>query len=79
MEKGVVQYRKSGLRIFYRIDGEQVVRVINKRSFSALEVGNDYTIHDSATDVDNTKECSEEEFTSAYREALERITKMNIV
>jgi hypothetical protein len=72
-----IEYRKSN-RVFYRIEGEQVTRVINRLNNSIIEVGKDYPLHDSATDPDSSRPSSEEEFNAAFKEALERITNFKI-
>lgn len=70
----MIHYRKSGSREFYRLDQENATttRVIHKRLSSKIEVASIFLI--GLDDIDHSQPSTEEEFTSAYKEALERIT-----
>lgn len=67
-------YRKSGSREFYKIDEETkiVTRVLNKQMFSRVDASVNRLIYEDAFD-DCTQQATEEEFNTAYKEAMERI------
>jgi hypothetical protein len=73
------EYRKAGLRTFYRIDGEEVVKVHNREKFSSAEVSvQNWIVLDTATDPQDTEPITEQEFLTQYNEALTRIKEMKI-
>jgi hypothetical protein len=76
----MVQYRKNKHgREFFKIDGDLIVKVLNKERFSGVEVVDNWLSKELATDPYYTVDCTEEEFTSAYKEAFDRIALMKIV
>jgi hypothetical protein len=75
----MTQFRKSGLRMFIRIDGDVVTSVLNREKSNAI------TIYDSAmmaegitNDSQQYPVCTEQEFKEAFNEALSRIQNMEI-
>lgn len=73
-------YRKAGKspRDVYKVDGDLVIRVLNKEKFSRIDVSDNRLIRSDALDEDSTKECTESEFNEQYQIALDRINKMRI-
>jgi len=74
----MISYRRNGLREFYRIEGDLVVRVVNKEKQSCVDICDSWLIRSVATDEYSTKECTEQEFNEAYSIALDRIKTMKI-
>jgi hypothetical protein len=68
-------YRKSGGREFYKVDESTgiVTRVWNKQSFSRIDISDNRLVLEDTMD-EGTTEITAEEFNTAYKEALERIT-----
>lgn len=71
-------FRKSK-REYFRIEEDTVTRVLNKELSSRIETIKSNLVRSDALDPDITKECSELEFTTAYKEAFDRISLMRIV
>lgn len=77
----MIEYRKhkSG-RQFARIEGDMVYRVLNMLEITEIrKVKNAFTAEEIMIDKDIYFPCTEQEFNTAYQEALERIQKMKIV
>ncbi|HYG03307.1 MAG TPA: hypothetical protein VD927_12735 [Chryseosolibacter sp.] len=75
----MIEYRKAGIRTFYRIDGDNVTRVINKSWKSTVDVGEiELVSSDVMTDAQTYKPCTEQDFKEQYNIALDRINKMKI-
>jgi hypothetical protein len=68
----MTEYRRNGLREFYKITGDIVIRVTNKDKFSRIDVSDNGLIREDARDS-LTKESTELEFNDQYNYALERI------
>lgn len=68
-------YRKSGSREFYKINevDEVVTRVWNKQYFSRIDISVNRLIISDCRDEESTQPSTEEEFNTAYKEALARI------
>ena len=71
-------YRKSGGsgRMFYKVDDQKglVTRVLNKQLHSSIEFSeNMLLVCDVLEDNTTLKSSTEEEFNTAYKEAMERI------
>lgn len=67
-------YRKKKDREFFRVDGETVTRVLNTFYGSTIEVTINHVVKCNATDLHDTKDCTELEFKDAYRTAFDRIS-----
>ncbi len=69
-------YRKSGSREFYKINevDEVVTRVWNKQYFSRIDISVNRLIISDCRDEESTQASTEEEFNTAYKEAMERIS-----
>ena len=76
----MIEYRKhkSG-RQFARIEGHQVTRVTNLLWKTDVMQANSSTISDYIMADEFYSPCPEQEFNSAYQEALERIKNMKIL
>lgn len=74
--KNMIEYRKSGTRDFMKIEGDIVVRVMNKEKFSRVDVSDNPIIRCDAKD--GTILCSKDEFVDAYNLAMERIQTLKI-
>jgi hypothetical protein len=74
----MTEYRKQGRRMFYKIQGEQVTRVLNREKTALIEHANHWVAFETATDPYDTEVCTEQEFKEAYEEALIRIQNMEI-
>lgn len=71
----MIHFRKSGLRMFIKVDGNIVLSVLNREKSSSI------TLYDSADmsesviiDTQKYPVCTEEEFTTAFKEALTNIS-----
>lgn len=65
-------YRKSGNRIFYKVEGGFVTKVIDKYMDAGIMVTRNTLILSEALDEDQIS--TKEEFNTAYKEAMERIS-----
>lgn len=77
----MIEYRKDAFvdREFFRLDGNSVVRVLNKLMQSRVDVvESSEIIRDLATDPNTTIPCTESEFNEAYKVAFNRIKEMKI-
>lgn len=72
-------YRKSGARLFFKVEGSIVTTVISKEKRAWIDK---YDSAMNAADIiaDNGfyQSCTEEEFNTAYKEAMERISSGKI-
>lgn len=73
----MAEYRKAGLRTYYRIRGTIVMRVINKMYQSEVLVCDNVVIFTEAGDAE-TEPITESEFTEQYNIAIERIKNMKV-
>lgn len=71
------QYRRAGHRTFYRINGEHVLRIVNKESISQVDAGNNIFIRFDAKES-NTVEITESEFKEQLDIAMKRINEGKI-
>ena len=69
-------YRKSGDRFFYKVEGGWVTRVTDRYMEVGLVVTRNTIILSEA--MDDSDPSTEEEFNTAYKEAMERITSGKI-
>jgi hypothetical protein len=74
-------YRKAkNAKVFYRIDGYDVVTITIKEKRITIDVVEDlWTVAMTATDVDTTKESSEAEFNEAHKLANPVCSMLKIV
>jgi hypothetical protein len=68
-------FRRSGLRQFVKVDGNIVLTVLNREKSSSLSLYDSAMMSESITiDTQKYPVCSEEEFTTAFKEALTNIS-----
>jgi hypothetical protein len=73
----MTEFKKKGNRMLFKIDHEgNVIRILNKEKLSVITVASNGFITEEARD--EAFPSTEEEFTSAYNLALERIKNMQI-
>jgi len=77
----MTHYRKNkNGRQLFMIKGNTVLQVLNKLTHTKLQIFEDADIaNDLFIDCEMYTDCTEEEFTSAYKEAFDRIALMKIV
>lgn len=73
----MTEFRKAGLRTYYRVSDKDIIMVRNMHSRSVVDVSNGNMVIECDA-LDRTEVITEEEFTQAYNEALERIKMMRV-
>jgi hypothetical protein len=68
-------YRKSRNRTFYKLQDKVVTVVLNRYDESILRTTRSRIAYNDlvANNFESTEECTEAEFNTAYKEAMERI------
>lgn len=76
----MIHYRKSGLRTFVKVEGTIVTSVLNREKSATITKYEDapMTAEGIVNDSQGYPPCTEEEFNTAYKEAMERITSGKI-
>jgi hypothetical protein len=71
----MIHFRKSGLRQFVKINGDIVIQALNMEKSSAISIWDSAMLAESfIKDTAEYPVCSEEEFTTAFKEALTNIS-----
>lgn len=74
----MTEYRKQGTRMFFKIEGGNMIRILNKAKLSVVTVffQNEFMVEETLVEG---FPCTEQEFNTAYQEALQRIKDMKIL
>jgi hypothetical protein len=72
----MIQYRKNSDRQLYKVNESEVIKVTLKFAYVSIQIYNSALMREDV--LTDYKPCTEEEFTSAYNLALERIKMMQI-
>jgi hypothetical protein len=75
-----MEFRRAGHRTFYRVEGENVMRVVNMEKQSEVLAGENWLIaEDVLSDTQTCKVITEQEFTDQLNIAMERIKNMSVL